>query len=254
MDAKTAKRIAALLSENREPMLEGWSSTVGDTLRGRLAKGELSRQLQEVHLALHSAFDNGATSMDHAAAADLRDVLAELSRSRARQGFTATETAVSVFALKDALLEAMKSRTRRRWPTTPPSPRFVDRLGLFTFERYVNARDAIIIRAVGPTARAVHPGGEALGRRGRRAAHRHARLGPLPGRHGAAAAGPGGHRLAVRDPRHHRRAGRGHPGRPAHPQDRGGGPADGRPVHHLRHPAADRPDHRRRSASSSARS
>jgi rsbT co-antagonist protein RsbR len=124
--------------------LEGWSATVGETLRGRLAKGELSRQLQEVHLALHSAFDNGATSMDHAAAAELRDLLAEVSRGRARQGFNATETAISVFGVKDALLAAMKSKDAQALADYAAFSGFVDKLGLFTFETYVNARDAII--------------------------------------------------------------------------------------------------------------
>src|SRR5256714_1853818 len=52
-------------------------------------------------------------------------------------------------------------------------------------------------------------------------------------------------RLALRDHRHHRGTGGGHPGRPAHPQDRGGRPADGRGLRDLRYPATDRADHRR---------
>ena len=48
-------------------------------------------------------------SFDH-----LRGLVAELSRARARQGFTPTETAVSVFALKSAVLDAAGLARRRR--------------------------------------------------------------------------------------------------------------------------------------------
>ena len=47
-----------------------------------------------------------------------------------------------------------------------------------------------------------------------------------------------------RDHRHHWRADRGHAGRAAPAQDRHRDPADGRRLHHLRHPAADRADDR----------
>ena len=49
---------------------------------------------------------------------------------------------------------------------------------------------------------------------------------------------------AHRDHRHHRRADRRHAHRAAPAQDRGGGAADGRRLHHQRHPPADRPDDR----------
>ena len=49
---------------------------------------------------------------------------------------------------------------------------------------------------------------------------------------------------ADRHHRHHRRADRGHARRAAPAQDRRGGAADGRRLHHQRHPAADRADHR----------
>ena len=49
----------------------------------------------------------------------------------------------------------------------------------------------------------------------------------------------------ARHHRHHRRPRRRHPGRAAPAEDGRGGPADGRGVHHLRHPPADRADDRR---------
>ena len=70
-------------------------------------------------------------------------MLAELSRGRARQGFTATETAVSVFALKDALFE-VAMRAEQPLAALIAASRWVDELGLFTFESYARAREEVI--------------------------------------------------------------------------------------------------------------
>ena len=67
---------------------------------------------------------------------------------------------------------------------------------------------------------ALDPGGQALGRRRRPPARRHAGLRPHPGRHGEPAPGAGGDRLRARHHRHHRRRRGRHPGRPAPAQDR----------------------------------
>ncbi|MEH0830100.1 STAS domain-containing protein, partial [Micromonospora sp. CPCC 205714] len=71
--------------------------------------------------------------------------LSELSTNRARQGFSATETAISVFALKDALLELMEeekgAETLRDFVAYSA---LVDQMGLFTFETFVRARESLI--------------------------------------------------------------------------------------------------------------
>ena len=144
MDAKTAKRLAVTLNEHREAVLEAWTAIVLDTVRSRLVKGELRRQLEEVFRALQAALEAGATTADDRAAAELRDILGELSRSRARQGFSATETAVSVFALKEALFGAVNAKDTQALADYAAMSFFVDKLGLLTFEVYVTARDSII--------------------------------------------------------------------------------------------------------------
>jgi rsbT co-antagonist protein RsbR len=144
MDITTAKRLASLLAEHREAVLEAWTATVRETLRGRLVRAELTRQLEEIYGALLSALEAGAVAADDPAAAELRELLAELSRSRARQAFSATETAVSVFGLKDALIEVLPTKDSQVLADFAEFSLMVDKLGLFTFETYVTARDAII--------------------------------------------------------------------------------------------------------------
>jgi rsbT co-antagonist protein RsbR len=144
MESNTAKRLAVLLAEQREPVLEAWTATVRETLRGRLARTELTRQLDEIYGALQAVLEAGFGTADAPAAAELRDILGDLSRSRARQGFSATETAVSVFGLKDALMAVVPTKDSQALADFAALSMMVDKLGLYTFETYVNARDAII--------------------------------------------------------------------------------------------------------------
>jgi rsbT co-antagonist protein RsbR len=90
------------------------------------------------------ALEAGATGLDGDAAAELRAMLSELSSIRARQGFTATETAISVFALKDALLTVLDEADAATLRDYVSFTGFVDRLGLFTFDSYTRAREELI--------------------------------------------------------------------------------------------------------------
>jgi rsbT co-antagonist protein RsbR len=144
MDAQATKRFATILAERREAVLEEWAAAVRESLRGRLTRNELARQLEEMYSAVQSALDNGADAIESSGAAELLSVLAHLSRARARQGFTANETAVSVFALKDATFSALPDKDVQTLADYAAFSSFVDKLGLYTFEMYVNARDAVI--------------------------------------------------------------------------------------------------------------
>jgi rsbT co-antagonist protein RsbR len=144
MDAHNAKRLLTILADRREAVEEEWSRIVRESLRGRLTKAELARQMEDMYGALLSALEGGATTPDHPAAAEVRSLLSELSRARARSGFSATETAISVFALKDATLAALPDRETQTMGDFAAFSSFVDKLGLYTFETYVNARDSII--------------------------------------------------------------------------------------------------------------
>lgn len=140
-----ASRFAHLLSEQTEPMVARWTELVTASLRGRLSSAELRRQTTDLQRAFQQAFQGGATDLGDEAAAELRAQLSELSSTRARQGFTATETAVSVYALKDATLEVLGDRddagTLRDYVAFAG---FVDQAALFTFDSYVRVRESLI--------------------------------------------------------------------------------------------------------------
>jgi rsbT co-antagonist protein RsbR len=140
-------RFAGLLEANGEALTSAWTDAVATLLRGRLSHAELHRQIAELQKGFQSALAAGATDLEGDAAGELRALLRDLSNTRARQGFTATETAVSIFALKDAVLaildqgENPDAATLRDYVAYSA---FIDRAGLFTFDSYVRAREELI--------------------------------------------------------------------------------------------------------------
>jgi hypothetical protein len=112
-------RFAVVLDDHQEALVTFWTERVAATMRGRLSHAELQRQNAELRRAFHQALAGSAQDLSGEAAAELRAQLAELSATRARQGFSTTETAVSIFSFKDAVLAALDAHPRagcRRLP------------------------------------------------------------------------------------------------------------------------------------------
>ena len=92
---------------------------------------------------LYSLIVRVLSGADDHAAGELRAALDELSRSRARDGFTPSETALGVFSLKEAVYELVADAAELV-PEFLAFSRLVDDLGLRTFEAYSAAREQII--------------------------------------------------------------------------------------------------------------
>jgi rsbT co-antagonist protein RsbR len=135
--------LADLLKGNEETLASAWTDIVTASLRGRLSRAELERQTLELQRAFQSALSGGARDLDGDAAAELRALLSELSSNRARQGFTATETAISVFALKDAIRTTLGDSGDALRDYVAYSG-FIDLAALFTFDSYTRARESLI--------------------------------------------------------------------------------------------------------------
>jgi rsbT co-antagonist protein RsbR len=132
--------LASILDENVDAVRATWLAAAVDGLRGRTTRGELEREQSDIFLALTDGLRAGGIRLDDAAFDQLRGILADVSAARARLGFTPRETAVGVFALKDGLY-ALDAAVRA---DITPLLRLVDELGLFTFEAFAAAREAII--------------------------------------------------------------------------------------------------------------
>jgi len=145
MDATTTERFAELLRDGQDRITQNWTRAIAATLRGRLSEAEVSSQVHELYAAVRTAADaGGELTLSSPACAELRAVLGDLSRHRARHGFTTTETAVSVFALKEAVLTAMEALGAAELADFVDISRFVDEMGLFTFETFAKARESLI--------------------------------------------------------------------------------------------------------------
>ncbi|ASW57352.1 STAS domain-containing protein [Plantactinospora sp. KBS50] len=149
LNAEESERFAGLLTQHADQIAKRWTETVAGSLRGRLSQVELDRQVRELHETLVAGLREGAAGhgldLQSEAASELRAVLSELSRSRARQGFSATETAISVFAIKDALRGVLVDGAGNgRLDEYVMFTALVDDIGLFTFESYSQAREELI--------------------------------------------------------------------------------------------------------------
>src|SRR6202789_3328551 len=165
------QRMAAFLRDNHDKVVGSWSELVAAGLRGRTSPQEVRRELED----LYSLVVRELSGTDEHVAGELRAVLDELSRNRARDGFTPSEAAPAVFSLQEALYEVLAelSRNRARDAFTPSEralsvfslkeavyelvaesadlvpeflafSRVVDDLGLRTFEAFSAAREQII--------------------------------------------------------------------------------------------------------------
>jgi len=132
-------RMAAHLRDHQDKVVGRWSELVVTGLRGRSSAAEVRRELED----LYSLVIRTMSGTDQQAAGELRAALSELSRSRARNGFTPTETTLAVFALKDAVYELVVDAAELV-PEFLAFSRMMDDLGLHTFETYAAAREQII--------------------------------------------------------------------------------------------------------------
>jgi rsbT co-antagonist protein RsbR len=136
--------IPGLVASRRDTIMAGWLKTVTAASRGRISESETSYELTPIFNTFVKTIENGGLSGDNAAQSELRAMLAEYARVRARQGFTPSETAVAVFALRDAVLTQVESAAHVEYSEVRRFSKLIDDLGLVTFETHVVTREAVI--------------------------------------------------------------------------------------------------------------
>jgi rsbT co-antagonist protein RsbR len=141
-----ARTIAAHEREIRADWLRLLAASGGDV---RISQAELETQCREFLSALQQAMTTGI-DINSASYEKVRSVLADLSRSRAVQGFTSSETARFVFSLKEPLFEKVRQThgsdasgiVHDTWALT----RLLDALGLYTMEVFLRGREEVVLR------------------------------------------------------------------------------------------------------------
>jgi rsbT co-antagonist protein RsbR len=121
------------------------------TQQGRVSEAELREQCREFLNALQRATQEGdLTNLRTRHWQEVQDSLANLSRTRARQGFTPVQTASFIFSLKRPLFAVLRqdvendaaALAEETWTVTE----LLDQLGLQTTESFIKAREEIIAR------------------------------------------------------------------------------------------------------------
>ncbi|MBV9919281.1 MAG: STAS domain-containing protein [Pseudonocardia sp.] len=141
--ADETQRVYALLRSSEQELLDRWVDVAAASMRGRLTRAELEHSSRDLLAALMPALDLGGLDIRSDAYATARALLDEMSRNRARRGFSPSETATDVLALKEALFAVADARGESS-ETIVAVSRWVDRLGLYTFEVFARAREQVI--------------------------------------------------------------------------------------------------------------
>jgi rsbT co-antagonist protein RsbR len=145
--------IAELLSRQESDLLADWMAAQASGARRShlIDEGELRRQSKDLLGLVRSAAQAGRLDdISGTEWGDVRRMLEELSKSRARLGFTPAQTATFVLSLKEPLFTRLRSELAQdpqalgaaMWTTT----RLLDQLGLYTMEAFQKGREELISR------------------------------------------------------------------------------------------------------------
>ena len=122
----------------------------GATGGGRIKENELRTQCRDFLAALNRGLSDGAENIVDHGFTSAREMLDGVSRSRAAQGFTPTETATFVFSLKEPLFERLTAAFPDDAATVADAgwqmTRLIDQFGLFTMEVYQKSREEVVRR------------------------------------------------------------------------------------------------------------
>ena len=147
-----AANLAEILRGHQDAILNEWLKAItGSTRRSDLMKeSELRSQAARFLKLVSAATEAAGTDIQASAWSETKEMLNEISRTRAIQGFTPSETATFVFSLKRPLFDRLREEysrdpemlTSMLWSTTE----LLDGLGLYTAEVFIKAKEDTIRR------------------------------------------------------------------------------------------------------------
>jgi rsbT co-antagonist protein RsbR len=148
------KRMSDMLTSDEQPILEDWLHEQLAALSARqdlISEPDLRRQSAEFLAIVTPACRAGnVTDITTPEWKPVLDFLASVSRSRALQGFSPSETATFVFSLKQPLFARLRQElgadglalADEMWNATV----LLDKLGLYTTEVFQKSREEVITR------------------------------------------------------------------------------------------------------------
>jgi rsbT co-antagonist protein RsbR len=153
MNKESDSLFREVLQQDEAAILQSWidSQLNAPGFRSdRLNRNELAEQSRRFLALLPAAVSSGTSDIQSPGWSGVRHMLEELSRARAHQGYSPSETAMFVFSLKQPLFDRMLARVGKdgeqlasaAWTVST----LLDRLGLLTAETFQRGREEVIIR------------------------------------------------------------------------------------------------------------
>ena len=144
--------LGSLIAQNKDQILREWNAEMTESARrGDLIKeGELRSQCVRFLDLLAQGTAGAGTNVQSGAYDPMREMLGEISQSRAQQGFSAKETATFVLSIKRSLFTVIRDEFEKDPKTMAVeiwnATELIDGLGLYTTEVYLKAREERIRR------------------------------------------------------------------------------------------------------------
>jgi rsbT co-antagonist protein RsbR len=146
-------RLAEIIEKEESALLSEWKQLQSHSTarRDRVSPSELNVNSHDFMLGLRQGLAKGnVDDIQGLAWSNLRDMLTNLSRERASQGFSPVETATFVLSFKQPLFNRLRSvyesdvqaLADETWAAT----QLLDQLGLFTTEVFQKTRETVILR------------------------------------------------------------------------------------------------------------
>jgi rsbT co-antagonist protein RsbR len=144
--------LAEVLAKHETAVLDEWIKQMSSATRRAdlMRDADLRAQCTRFLKLLRQGTESGNADLQSSPWQPIRDLLTEISRTRAQQGFSPTETSTFVLSVKKPLFELLREQmggdaaalAAELWATTE----LIDSLGLYTAEMYLKTREEIIRR------------------------------------------------------------------------------------------------------------
>ena len=141
------------VAKDGDGIRDAWLASLKEAVSsqgGRIREAEAATQVGIVISQLGEGLASADLDADADGFAPLRETLSDISRSRALQGFTPTDTANFVFSLKEPIFEALRracgSDASELATGVVAAGKLLDRLGLHTMETFLASREEVIGR------------------------------------------------------------------------------------------------------------
>jgi rsbT co-antagonist protein RsbR len=145
--------VAEIVGASEQTILPEWielQKKAGSLQTGRITESELVSQSREFLHLLRDGLAKGGNDASNPAYGPAKQLLGDISRSRALQGFSPSETATFVFSLKQPLFNTLNRNAtlspaqaaELTWSVTL----LLDELGLYTLEVFQKSREEVIVR------------------------------------------------------------------------------------------------------------